>query len=176
MMTEAFTVAVADAAASHISVAVLCGPSRFEPWLSGAANGALADAVEHGHAHQHPRRAVGWSMLLNGVDMAALRARASIQVDQAALAAVDRAVDEGAGIVDIGTLTDAATAFGSTIYKNDDPLHPNAGTAVPACTTPGSGVATASAVAAARLIAAPTSSASCIARIRSRSAAPCQCA
>ena len=40
------------------------------------------------------------------------------------------------------SLTDAATAFGSTIYKNDDPLNPTVGTAVPACTTPLSGVAT----------------------------------
>ena len=38
------------------------------------------------------------------------------------------------------SLTDAATAFGSTIYKNDTP-DPNAGVPVPACTTPGAGVA-----------------------------------
>ena len=31
------------------------------------------------------------------------------------------------------SLTDAATAFGSTIYKNDDPLNPNVGTPVPFC-------------------------------------------
>jgi uncharacterized repeat protein (TIGR01451 family) len=39
------------------------------------------------------------------------------------------------------SLTDAATAFGSTIYKNDDPDHPNAGVPVADCTNPGSGVA-----------------------------------
>ena len=39
------------------------------------------------------------------------------------------------------SLTDAATAFGATIYKNDDPFNPTVGTAVPACATPGSGVA-----------------------------------
>lgn len=39
------------------------------------------------------------------------------------------------------SLTDAATAFGSDIYKNDDPNQPNVGTVVPACTTPASGVA-----------------------------------
>ncbi len=39
------------------------------------------------------------------------------------------------------SLTRAATAFGSTIYKNDDPMSPNLGAVVPACTTPGGGVA-----------------------------------
>ncbi|MGZ4676003.1 MAG: DUF11 domain-containing protein [Acidimicrobiia bacterium] len=38
-------------------------------------------------------------------------------------------------------LTQAATAFGSTIYKNTDPNTPNVGTPVPACTNPGTGVA-----------------------------------
>ena len=38
------------------------------------------------------------------------------------------------------SLTDAATAYGATIYKNDTP-DPNAGVPVPACTTPGAGVA-----------------------------------
>jgi len=40
------------------------------------------------------------------------------------------------------SLTRAATAFGSTIYKNDDPLHPTVGTPVPFCTTLGAGIAT----------------------------------
>ncbi len=39
------------------------------------------------------------------------------------------------------SLTDAATAFGSTIYKNDDPLNPNVGTPVPFCASLGAGVA-----------------------------------
>ena len=39
------------------------------------------------------------------------------------------------------SLTNAATAFGSTIYKNTDPSNPNVGTPVPACTTAGSGIA-----------------------------------
>ncbi len=39
------------------------------------------------------------------------------------------------------SLTDAATAFGSTIYKNDDPGSPNAGTPVPFCSSLGAGVA-----------------------------------
>ena len=39
------------------------------------------------------------------------------------------------------SLTDAATAFGSTIYKNDDPSHPDVGVVVPTCAAPGSGVA-----------------------------------
>jgi uncharacterized repeat protein (TIGR01451 family) len=40
------------------------------------------------------------------------------------------------------SLTDAAIAFvSSTIYKNDDPFNPGVGTPVPACTTPGAGVA-----------------------------------
>lgn len=39
------------------------------------------------------------------------------------------------------SLFEAATAFGSTIYKNDDPENPNVGAPVPACTTPGAGVA-----------------------------------
>ncbi|MEP6625140.1 MAG: hypothetical protein ABJC79_11895, partial [Acidimicrobiia bacterium] len=39
------------------------------------------------------------------------------------------------------SLTRAATAFGATIYKNDDPMSPNVGAVVPTCTTPGSGVA-----------------------------------
>jgi|GEM_PF-5109622 conserved repeat domain len=39
------------------------------------------------------------------------------------------------------SLTDAASAFGSTIFKNDDPLHPNLGTVVPFCSTVGGGVA-----------------------------------
>ena len=39
------------------------------------------------------------------------------------------------------SLFEAATAFGQTIYKNDDPLNPNVGTVVPSCTTPGAGVA-----------------------------------
>ena len=40
------------------------------------------------------------------------------------------------------SLTDAATAFGSTIYKNDDPNNPNAGVPVALCATQGSGIAT----------------------------------
>jgi hypothetical protein len=39
------------------------------------------------------------------------------------------------------SLFDAATAFGQSIYKNDDPLNPNVGTIVPTCATPGAGVA-----------------------------------
>jgi uncharacterized repeat protein (TIGR01451 family) len=39
------------------------------------------------------------------------------------------------------SLFDAATAFGSQIYKNDDPLHPNTGTVVPLCNVQGAGVA-----------------------------------
>jgi uncharacterized repeat protein (TIGR01451 family) len=39
------------------------------------------------------------------------------------------------------SLTDAATAFGSTIYKNTDPNTPTVGTPVPSCSTPGGGVA-----------------------------------
>jgi uncharacterized repeat protein (TIGR01451 family) len=39
------------------------------------------------------------------------------------------------------SLFQAATAFGQSIYKNDDPLNPNVGTVVPSCTTPGAGVA-----------------------------------
>ncbi len=39
------------------------------------------------------------------------------------------------------SLFDAATAFGQQVYKNDDPLNPTVGTVVPACTTPGAGVA-----------------------------------
>lgn len=39
------------------------------------------------------------------------------------------------------SLTDAAAAFGSTIYKNDDPLHPNVGTVVPFYSTLGAGAA-----------------------------------
>ena len=35
------------------------------------------------------------------------------------------------------SLTNAATAFGATIYKNDDPLNPTVGTPVPFCATPG---------------------------------------
>ena len=38
-------------------------------------------------------------------------------------------------------MTDAATAFGSTIYKNDDPMNPNVGVPVADCTTQGAGVA-----------------------------------
>ena len=40
------------------------------------------------------------------------------------------------------SLTDAATAFGSTIYKNDDPNNPNAGVPVALSATQGSGIAT----------------------------------
>jgi uncharacterized repeat protein (TIGR01451 family) len=39
------------------------------------------------------------------------------------------------------SLTDAADAYGSTIYKNDDPENPSVGTVVPFCTTLGAGVA-----------------------------------
>ena len=39
------------------------------------------------------------------------------------------------------SLTDAALAFGSTIYKNTDPLNPGVGVPVPFCTTVGAGVA-----------------------------------
>jgi uncharacterized repeat protein (TIGR01451 family) len=39
------------------------------------------------------------------------------------------------------SLTDAVTSFNGRIYKNDDPDHPDVGVPVPACTTPGSGVA-----------------------------------
>ena len=39
------------------------------------------------------------------------------------------------------SLTDAATAFGSTIYKNDNPGTPNVGAPVPFCTTLGAGMA-----------------------------------
>jgi uncharacterized repeat protein (TIGR01451 family) len=39
------------------------------------------------------------------------------------------------------SLTDAATAFGATIYKNDDPGTPNVGVPVPFCSTLGAGVA-----------------------------------
>ena len=38
-------------------------------------------------------------------------------------------------------LTDAANAYGSTIYKNIDPLQPNVGTVVPFCSSVGAGVA-----------------------------------
>jgi uncharacterized repeat protein (TIGR01451 family) len=40
-----------------------------------------------------------------------------------------------------GSLTNAATAYGSTIYKNDDPSNPGVGTVVPLCSTFGAGVA-----------------------------------
>jgi uncharacterized repeat protein (TIGR01451 family) len=40
------------------------------------------------------------------------------------------------------SLTDAATAFGATIYKNDDPGHPSVGVPVADCAAPGSGNAT----------------------------------
>lgn len=39
------------------------------------------------------------------------------------------------------SLTDAASAFGATIYKNTDPDHPEVGSIVPWCDTPGAGVA-----------------------------------
>ena len=39
------------------------------------------------------------------------------------------------------SLTDAATAFGSEIYKNDDPSHPDVGVTVPLCDVQGSGIA-----------------------------------
>jgi uncharacterized repeat protein (TIGR01451 family) len=39
------------------------------------------------------------------------------------------------------SLTDAATAYGATIYKNVDPDSPSLGSTVPFCTTPGGGVA-----------------------------------
>ena len=38
-------------------------------------------------------------------------------------------------------LTDAADAYGATIYKNIDPLQPNVGTVVPFCSSVGAGVA-----------------------------------
>jgi len=57
------------------------------------------------------------------------------------------------------SLTDAATAFGSDIYKNSDPNQPNVGTVVPACTNPGSGVAAPHPCVDAHTIAQPTSNA-----------------
>ena len=39
------------------------------------------------------------------------------------------------------SLTDAATAFGSTIYKNTDPDTPDVGSPVPFCSAPGGGIA-----------------------------------
>jgi uncharacterized repeat protein (TIGR01451 family) len=39
------------------------------------------------------------------------------------------------------SLTDAADAYGATIYKNTDPENPNVGSVVPFCDTPGAGVA-----------------------------------
>ena len=38
-------------------------------------------------------------------------------------------------------LTAAADAYGSTIYKNNDPMNPTVGTVVPFCSTVGAGVA-----------------------------------
>jgi uncharacterized repeat protein (TIGR01451 family) len=54
------------------------------------------------------------------------------------------------------SLTAAATAFGSTIYKNDNPGTPNAGVPVAACASPGSGVAAPHPCVDARTIAQPT--------------------
>jgi uncharacterized repeat protein (TIGR01451 family) len=54
------------------------------------------------------------------------------------------------------SLTDAATAYGATIYKNNDPLHPNVGSPVPFCNTPGSGVADPSPCVNAHTITQPT--------------------
>ncbi len=54
------------------------------------------------------------------------------------------------------SLTDAATAFGSTIYKNDDPMSPNLGAIVPTCATPGGGVAAPHPCVDARSITQPT--------------------
>jgi uncharacterized repeat protein (TIGR01451 family) len=39
------------------------------------------------------------------------------------------------------SLTEAATAFGAEIYKNDDPSHPDVGVTVPLCDVQGSGIA-----------------------------------
>ena len=54
------------------------------------------------------------------------------------------------------SLIEAATAFGSTIYKNTDPENPDVGSVVPACTTPGAGVAIPSPCVDAKNITQPT--------------------
>jgi hypothetical protein len=50
----------------------------------------------------------------------------------------------------------AYAAFGATIYKNTDPEHPEVGSTVPACDTPGSGVASPHPCVDARDITQPT--------------------
>ena len=54
------------------------------------------------------------------------------------------------------SLTEAAQAYGSTIYKNSDPLNPTLGTPVPFCTSLGSGTAAPSPCVDARSITQPT--------------------
>ena len=54
------------------------------------------------------------------------------------------------------SLTDAATAFGSTIYKNVDPDNPSVGSLVPFCSTPGAGVAVPAPCVDARAITQPS--------------------
>jgi uncharacterized repeat protein (TIGR01451 family) len=58
---------------------------------------------------------------------------------------------------DPNSLTNAAIAFGQTIYKNTDPENPSVGSAVPVCTTPGSGNAFPSPCVDVRTISQPTS-------------------
>jgi uncharacterized repeat protein (TIGR01451 family) len=54
------------------------------------------------------------------------------------------------------SLTNAAAAYGSTIYKNDDPGNPTVGTVVPFCSTFGAGVAVPHPCVDARTITQPT--------------------
>jgi len=57
---------------------------------------------------------------------------------------------------DPNSLTNAAIAFGQTIWKNTDPENPDVGSTVPTCTTPGSGNAFPSPCVDARTISQPS--------------------